>query len=198
MKCYTRPILAIILLTTSVYAQAQDGRKNSFGIFAGVGGAAVIQEALEGAGSTDIGTGFSIGLNYYRSLSDKVAFETGAGWYMNEVTFKSAFNPSVDEKVRHEKVSMISIPVFLRLDVSKSFFLHGGLMGDFDFSANEYLDDQSGLGAGVGLGINFPLSQKVKMQINPFINMHGLLMIEKPTYPQRLLETGIRLGIRMY
>jgi hypothetical protein len=196
MKCYIRSILAFIILMASVHAQAQNYKKNTFGVFAGIGGATVVQEALEGGGSTDMGVGFSVGLNYYRSLSAKAAFETGVTWYMNEVTFEGSYNP--DQEIKHENINMIHVPVFLRFDVSKSFFLHGGLIGDFDFSKNEFLDDQSGLGAGVGLGVNFPLSQKIKMQINPFINIHGLLMIEKTSYPQRLLETGIRLGIRTY
>jgi hypothetical protein len=184
MKCYIRSILAFIILMASVHAQAQNYKKNTFGVFAGIGGATVVQEALEGGGSTDMGVGFSVGLNYYRSLSAKAAFETGVTWYMNEVTFEGSYNP--DQEIKHENINMIHVPVFLRFDVSKSFFLHGGI------------SSKSGLGAGVGLGVNFPLSQKIKMQINPFINIHGLLMIEKTSYPQRLLETGIRLGIRTY
>ena len=59
------------------------------------------------------------------------------------------------------------------------------------------MDDQSGLGAGVGIGVNFPLSQKIVLVVNPFISIHGLL-IDGTSYPQRLLETGIRLGIKTY
>lgn len=167
-------------------------------IFVGIGGAAVIQEVLDGAGSTEMGAGFSVGLNYYRKLSVKTFFETGVIWYKNEVKFNGADNPSVPQEAKFQNLYMLYVPVFLQLHVSKSFFLHGGLIGDFDLSKNKYLNDQSGLGTGIGFGINFPLSQKIKMQINPFINIHGLLMMEKPSYPQRLLETGIRLGIRMY
>lgn len=197
-KRFLKTFLVISLFTVSICSQAQNSRKNSFGIFAGVGGASVAQEGLEGGGSTDMNTGLSIGLNYYRSLSAKTLFETGIVWYMNEVAFTGAYNPNYSQETLREKVQLIYIPLFVRFDVSKVFFLHVGLIGDLDVSNNDYLDNQTGLGSGIGLGINFPLSEKIKLQINPFMNIHGLLMTEKQSYPQRILETGIKLGIRTY
>lgn len=81
----------------------------------------------------------------------------------------------------------------MRFDVSKIFFLQGGLLAVLDFTESEYMDDLTGIGAGIGLGFYIPLSEKIKLQLNPFMNLHGL-----GSNVDRLLETGIRLGIRTY
>ncbi|TXH27280.1 MAG: hypothetical protein E6Q96_06685 [Cyclobacteriaceae bacterium] len=187
-----------ILLMCIFNANAQSDRRSSFGVFAGVGGGAVVQKGLDGAGSKEMGIGLSIAVNYYCKLSGKTLFETGIACYKNEVTFDNQNSPNGPAKAKTQNVYIVYVPVFLRHHLSKSFFLSGGLIADFDLSKNRYMDDQSGLGAGVGIGVNFPLSQKIVLGVNPFISIHGLLMIDGTSYSQRLLETGIRLGIKTY
>lgn len=176
----------------SVYAQAQDN-KNFFGIFAGVGGGGVIQEVSEGGGSMELKTGISLGLSYYRSIATKVSFETGLVLYSNKLIFDPPFYPNVNLEKKTENLRLLYIPIFMRFDVSKIFFLQGGLLADLDFTESEYMDDLTGIGAGIGLGFYIPLSEKIKLQLNPFMNLHGL-----GSNVDRILETGIRLGIRTY
>lgn len=183
--------LAIVLVSV-VYAQAQR-TKNSFGICTGLGGGAVIQKISEGGGSMTLKTGISLGLSYYRNISAKTSFETGLVWCSNKLIFDPPNNPNANAEKRTEYMKLLYIPIFIRVDVSKVFFLQGGLLADLDFTTSEYLDDLTGLGAGIGLGFYIPLSEKIKLQFNPFMNLHGL----NPN-TDRMLETGIRLGVRSY
>lgn len=141
-----------ILLVFFVNAEAQDSRKSSFGFFIGAGGGEVIQEVSEGGGSMDLKTGISVELSYYRSIATKVSFETGLVLYSNKLIFDPPFHPNVNLEKQTENLRLLYIPVFMRLDVSKIFFLQGGLLADLDFTKSEYMDDLTGIGAGIGLG----------------------------------------------
>lgn len=191
MRCPANLILAVIALIVTLQAQAQDIKKNSFGIVAGFGGGGVLERAADGGGSMTLKTGISLGFNYYRSISPKAYFETGLIFNANRLNFSPPFNPNFNYEDQTENLRLVYIPLFIRLDVSKAFFLQGGFLADIDFTSSEYLNSLSGVGVGIGLGFYIPLSEKMKFQINPFSNLHGL-----SSSNERLLETGIRLGIR--
>ena len=92
-------------------------------------------------------------------------------------------------------IQLIYIPIFLRVDLSKHFFLNGGPIADLDITKNKYITNQSGMGVGLGIGSEFSINEKLLVQINPYINLHGLIQTVSETYPERLLDPGIKLSL---
>lgn len=81
------------------------------------------------------------------------------------------------------------------MEVSKYFFINGGLIGDIDVTKNKYMTNQSGIGAGLGIGTELAITNKFAIQLNPYLNLHGLLLTNSSNHPERLLDGGIKLSL---
>ena len=75
------------------------------------------------------------------------------------------------------------------------FFFNAGIIGDFDVSKNNPLTRQSGVGAGSGIGGRVDLSGGITLEMNPYLNVHGLLLAKGDMYPERILDSGVKLSV---
>lgn len=185
-------ILALLmtgLINTSI------GQKNTYGLSIGVAKGLIMKQALDGDASYDLNTGFSIGFQYSRKLTDKLYLQTGINWYNSSVSVTPSFYPDIDMTPKEYDIHLLYIPVFVRVDISKYFFINGGLIGDFDITKNKYITNQSGIGVGLGLGTEFSITDKIIIQLNPYLNFHGLILIEKENYPERICDLGIKFNL---
>jgi hypothetical protein len=184
-------ILIVLILGITIISKAQN---NSYGLSAGIGNGVVLKEALEGDASYRLNTGFSIGLQYSRKLTNKLHLMTGINWYNNSIKVTPAFHPGVEMAAKTYDVQLIYIPLLIKASLGKYFFIDGGFIGDVDVTNNKYITNQSGLGASLGMGIEFPLSGKFFIQLNPYLNFHGLLLTDKEDYSERIFDSGIKLN----
>jgi hypothetical protein len=185
-------ILALLitgLINTSI------GQKNTYGLSIGVAKGFIMKQAIDGDASYDLNTGFSIGFHYNRKLTDKLYIETGIDWYNSSVSVTPSFYPNIDMKPKEYDIQLIYIPVFVRVDLSKHFYLNGGLIGDFDITKDNYITNQSGIGAGFGLGTGFSITDKIVIVLNPYLNFHGLVLEDKENYPERICDLGVKLNL---
>lgn len=169
--------------------------RNSYGISVGIGGGLIVKQALSGGPSYNLNTGFSIGLQYTRRLTNKLQMMTSINWYHNKVTVTPGPYPGIDLTPENYDMQIIYIPFFLRLNVSTWFFIHGGPIADLDITNAKYITSQSGIGAGFGLGGEFPVNKKFSLQINPYINMHGIILADTETYPERIFDAGAKVNL---
>jgi len=189
-----KPILLVFIFFSMAFlAEAQ---RNSFGLMIGTGKGFVAQQALEGAAELNLNQSFSIGIEYNRIISDKYAFETGLVWYKNQVSVAPAFYPGIDMTPVNYEIQLLYIPTFLKVNFSKRFFMHGGFLVDIDISDSSYISSQSGLGAGLGVGTEVSIAKSLIMSINPYVNLHGIILADKENYPERILDSGIKIGVR--
>jgi hypothetical protein len=71
------------------------------------------------------------------------------------------------------------------------------MIADSDISKDEFITPQTGLGAGIGVGTEFSVSKQLKLWVNPYINMHGIIPVKKEeSYLEHILDYGIKIGIR--
>lgn len=129
MKRILLSILFIIYMTTM-----SDAQTNSYGLTFGVGSGSILKQTLEGGPSHDIHTGFSIGLNYNRKLTNKLGLMSGLNWYSNNVTVTPQFYPGNDRTPKDYNVQLIYGPLLLKVDLGKYFFINSGVIGDIDIT----------------------------------------------------------------
>jgi hypothetical protein len=185
----------ISLLLVLGFTSVSNGQNSTYGISLGVGSGFIMKQALDGGGSYDLNTSLSIGFQYTKKLNNTLHLMLSINWYKNEVTFTPNFNPNINITAKKYDLQLIYIPVFLKVDLSKYFFLNGGLIGDFDISKDSYITSQSGMGAGFGIGTEFLITEKLLIQIIPYANLHGLILTHKENYPERVFDTGIKLNL---
>lgn len=187
----TLVIVSLLIATTFHTSIAQ---KNSFGISAGRGKGIIMKRALEGGAGYDLNSSLSLGLQYERKLSDRLNLMIGGVWYNSPVSVTPGVHPGQDMTARSYDIQVIYVPIMLKFEFAKYLFIHSGLLADFDVTANRYITNQSGAGAGLGIGAQFPIREKFLLQLNPYLNFHGLLMVGSDRYPERVLDSGVRLS----
>ncbi|MFA5655467.1 MAG: hypothetical protein WDA37_01840, partial [Dysgonamonadaceae bacterium] len=92
-------------------------------------------------------------------------------------------------------LSLINIPITVRVNFANYLFVNGGLLLDFETSSSNNIDKQSGVGAVIGVGAQYEFNNSLGLFINPYAKLHALLPFPAETYPQRLLEWGVRVGV---
>ncbi|MEQ8472396.1 MAG: hypothetical protein RIC35_14480 [Marinoscillum sp.] len=94
-----------------------------------------------------------------------------------------------------ETIHILSIPLGLRHLVGKHFYYNGGLLLDFDLDSTEHFDNQSGLGAFIGLGLCWDITERIDLYINSDLKIHGILGLNKEYGHSRLKEMGFGFGM---
>lgn len=188
MKSVLTFLLAVIVLS----AKAQ---QNRFGIEAGIGAGVILQEKMLGGPSLSTGAGLTVGLQYDRALVGKLHLLTGLNWYHNTVTMRSESYPDLERTVKHTALNLLYIPVQVKYNFSRYFYINGGLSGDIDISKKKEINNLSGIGAGLGIGTALNISPSLAVELNPYLNCHGIILFQKNNHPQRLLDTGITLRL---
>ncbi|WP_017731060.1 hypothetical protein [Nafulsella turpanensis] len=198
-----KKLLVALMVLISFSALAQEGNKNSFGLIAGTGHASILRASLEGAPSLELKKNFELGATFYRELGEKLKLETGLFYHYNQLNHTSVFMPDVPQVNTQYDIHLIYLPAFLRLYLSEHFFISGGALVDVDLSnslglsSSNPLSNQSGLGASLGIGGELALHPNVLVQVNPYLNLHGGLPIKGEDYPERILDAGIKVGVRI-
>lgn len=188
-------------LTTFILLHAQDGvvkpvsRKigivfSSFGenvVFSGT--------SLDGAASYD-GDGFyTLGVNYMYGLNRWLEFETGVEYSKLHIIVNPNLPPDIDAFPRKESFSLITIPIALRANFLKYFFINGGAIVDVDTSFDGPIDTQTGLGSLFGLGIKHDFDKGISVFANHYFKVHSLIPFTFSDNHQRIWENGFRFGV---
>ncbi|SRR5258706_3178349 len=185
-------LLETAFLMTSFHIYAQELRRNSFGMSIGTGIPATL--SFKGAGGPD-GMTVEAGFNYYRQMTGKIKFETGLMWHRNKFEISNDSPPFTSY---HYDVGLLYIPLLFRFTFAKYMFLQAGPLVDIDPRMNRTVKSQTGLGAGLGFGVEFPVLKKCVIQFSSYMNLHSLAILKKDGYyPNPLCDIGmIKIGVR--
>lgn len=152
-------------------------------------------QSLVGASSFTIDKSLSFGIVYYYQTSRKWVWETGLEYSKHDIYIQPAFNPDIDNTPRKTSLGLVTIPITLRYNIGKYFFLNGGTMLDVEIKYPESIDDQTGFGASFGIGVKYDFKFGTSVFINPNIRAHALIPFAKERYHDHLMESGIRFGV---
>lgn len=195
----TKTTIAAILIFTVFNLQAQQTLpKGAIGItYSGLGdNDAFYWESLEGAGSYTGKGYYSIGVNYIRPALSFLDIETGIEYSRCKYRFSNAsLGPNAPEPFMLTN-KVITIPATMRLNFLRYFFFNAGLLLDINLENNNHLDNQTGVGAIIGLGAKYDFKQiPIGIFLNPYYKHHAILPFSFEKYHQRTDEAGFRFGI---
>ncbi|HBG23832.1 MAG TPA: hypothetical protein DDX10_01940, partial [Rikenellaceae bacterium] len=105
-----------------------------------------------------------------------------------------ALYPPFDMTPSKKSISMISVPVGVRLNFLKYLFINGALLFDLETSSSSSVNSQTGIGAMGGVAVKYDFHFGGSIFINPYIKTHSLISFGMDNHKQMLLESGIRVG----
>lgn len=152
-------------------------------------------QSLDGAPSYHVGKSYIFGLVYFYQFTNKWSFETGLDYGKYTVDIEPAPNPLIDLAPRETSLGLVSIPISMRYNIWEYFFLNAGALIDIQIEDPESVDDQTGIGALLGVGVKYDFKWGTSIFLNPIIKAHALLPFSKERYHDHLLESGLRFGI---
>lgn len=152
-------------------------------------------DELQGAASYNSDYFYTIGMTYLYPLNKWLEAETGIEYSKHSFIIQPNLPPNEDNSARKGNLSLVNIPVTLRANFLKYFFINGGLFIDIDGSTNSPIDNQTGIGALVGLSLKYNFDNGISVFVNPYTKLHSLLPFQTEQYPQRILENGVRIGL---
>ena len=202
MKLTILPFVLLLVTTTLHAQQPKPKRPGHFGLsFAGIG---LIQDDWDHNNIRyyDGGTYdnhyygekifYTIGFNYLKPLNPWLDVETGLAYSRKLGEVKYVFlDDAIIEKANS---TMASIPLTLRANFLRFFFVNGGILTDFDLGGYDSKRYQSGIGPLVGLGIKYDFKSGGQIFINPYFKRRAYISFSENENRLKKDETGIRVG----
>lgn len=195
-----KKLVCLVFLCQSVLVFAQpitNTIKQKFEVSASLFGENdVIQfQDLVGAASYEGVSHFSVGLSYLRALNSLLDWQTGLEYTHHKVQINSNVDPVMGAVSREEQLNLVVIPIGVRLNFLKYFFLDGGALLDLDLTSSGSIDSQSGVGINFGVGCLVPVIPRLSFVLKANTRAHALVPFSSEKYHERLLENGIHFGL---
>lgn len=199
MKIKQSLLSLLLVILTIQFSTAQDYSMASGKIglsFSSLGKSEVVRfKKLDGAASFENKSFYSIGINYVRPISSHLEFETGFEYSHHNILVKPNLGPGQEGASYNDSFAVINVPLTLRAQFLKYFFLNGGLIIGFDAGDSSPISSQTGIGALIGLGAQYQTNSPIGLFINPYFKAQTLIPFSMGGSHQRVLETGIRMGV---
>lgn len=194
--------LAILFLILTLHsANAQDAPKQKhFGkigfTYSSFGENDVFRnESLVGEASYNSDQFYTIGINYLKPISNWLELETGLEYSKHTILIKPNLPPDMDRTPFKANFSLINIPLTLRANFGKFFFVNGGLLIDLDANISSPIDSQTGIGGLLGLGAKYDFDCGASIFVNPYLKFHSLIPFSQGDNRQKVFESGFRVGL---
>lgn len=187
-----------MILVFSTAAFSQHAYKSKIGLYYSFlnGGASLLEPSQVGAASRSISHNSSIGFIYSLPVSQSLDFETGIEYALFKIESIAAITePTLPRDTSYTNLSLIQVPISLRLTFARYFYATGGAILDLDMRNTSPIKSQSGIGAMAGLGASYTFTNGISIFTNPFLKIHSLMPFGSWKNHQRILESGMRVGI---
>ncbi len=138
-------------------------------------------------------------MDYVHPVSAFLAFESGLAFSQYRIAVDPMEIPgtNINAEPYEKNVTLINVPLALRLDFLQYFYLDGGALLDMDLSGSSPIDSQVGLGAIVGLGAQYAFFKNWGCYVNVYSKHHALFSFSSmgDSYRWRLNESGFSVGV---
>ena len=204
LKIFTLGLL--ICFSCSILAQEKQSRKSSIGLtFSAINNSRFVnfEREISSISNSLSGPSYSVessnifGMCYIQPIYSLIDIETGIEYSNRTIEQKIIRGFMTQTEYNRKDVSYISIPVTARVNFDKYFFLNGGIIFNFEMEKPELIDSQTGIGAILGIGAKYNLSNELGVFVNGYYKLHALVPFseKKDDQRQRLSDIGLRLGI---
>jgi hypothetical protein len=153
---------------------------------------------IEGAGHVDNGEGLRFGINYNRKILDKLWINSGLNYMRATNVYHGSIIGPMEPKIIQSQISeLIQIPMRIRCDIRKWFYIKTGLTFDSQFNNKDgkYVDNQTGIGFSLLGGIDLSIFNLIHFDIEPEFGITSLIPFNADDYQQHFLLTGINFNI---
>jgi len=192
-------LCAFILLSTALYSQEDSSEKrgSQVGIYIASFGENPAIPFVPLAGSASYGgAGFyTLGATYARPLSRRFDLETGLAFSRHKIRVQPNLPPDMDDTPYETSLHLLTVPLLVKLNLGRFFFLNGGAMLNVDTGLSVPVDNQSGIGLMLGGGSEYEFNSGISLCLNPYMKAHSLVPFMPDMYQHHLMETGIQLGL---
>lgn len=134
-----------------------------------------------------------VGFSYVHPISSFVQFESGLEYSLFRIEQRDIEIPKND--TIYNTLSLVQIPLLLRLKFLDMLYLNTGLLLDLDMHSHSIVTSRSGLGAMIGLGVAYKFDSGISLFANPYLKTHTILGSDMSFRENHLIEAGVRLGI---
>jgi hypothetical protein len=203
MKKSLIPILLLFLISFSLHSQdSKQKRTGRIGIsFIGFG---VVHEDWDISNDRYEGGTYdnqhyreklfyTIGFNYLKPVNLWLDLETGLEYSRKLGEVKNVFfGDAIIEKANS---TMASIPLTLRANFLRFFFVNAGLLTDLDLGGYDSQRYQSGVGPVFGLGAKYDFKSGAQIFINPYFKRRAIISFSADEERLKMDEAGIRVGL---
>jgi len=190
-------LFALTSLNSNAQKNEEKSRENRIGVtYSLFGEHSIIRfQELEGAPGYGGGSFYGLGVNYLSQINKVLEFETGVE-YSNH-TFFVLFNDCgvLDYIPTKTSISLVNIPLTMRVNFARCFFINGGINLNIDPAISSSIDNQNGIGSILGFGLKYDSDFGISVFANPYFKMHSLLPFTAFNNHERLIESGVRFGI---
>ncbi len=138
---------------------------------------------------------FTIGINYTKPLNNWLELETGIEYSKHNIQVNPNLPPDMDNSPYSTDLSLMNIPISMRANFLKYFYINGGIILDLEVGNSNPIDEQTGFGGLLGIAIKYDFDFGAAIFLNPYIKAHSLIPFSFENYHQRIMESGIRFGI---
>ncbi|MES2651420.1 MAG: hypothetical protein V4663_06760 [Bacteroidota bacterium] len=166
-----KKLLLALFLLFPVLAQAQRGR-NSISVSYGTGRGQIKPILGTVSETTKASSIHALGLNYNVGINKCGIFETGAMLLRHTYQFSYSNAGPLGSQITNSKKNLTALvlPLKLRFDMLKYFFISGGPFIDVDITKGI----KPSLGVGIGVGAQYYYKNKYGIFIYPQTNLHTL------------------------
>lgn len=130
---------------------------------------------------------YDFGLFYNKKTSKKFSISIEPEYSIQKI-ITTSFSSGYDVQNQYE-LHIFNLPISLKYDFVKYFFINGGIMMSYDLS--KVLDDQTGIGAQLGIGFQFNI-KNIYMALNPTIKTYSLIPFKNSGYQYHCMESGLK------
>ena len=186
-----RFLIILFLFLISITLNAQDTiKQKSYGkiglTYSSFGKNKVhLNDVLDGDASYRGDDFYTLGITYLMPVNDLLELEMGLEYSRHSIFIAQ----------QNAEFSLINIPVTLRANLFKYFFLNVGVFLDLDNMSDGPIDSQRGIGALFGAGVKYDFNSGVSIFINPYLKLHSLLQYSQVDDHKQLYEAGVRMGV---
>ena len=192
-------LCGVVLPACFLNAQNLNSERGKIGITFSTFGASNVSQGLfiVGAGYYKNSYYYSVGVNYIYPLNNWLGAETGIEYSKYNIkAFSSNYDGTGSKFYGERDLSLIGIPLTLRANFWRFFFANAGTFVDLDFSSkDEIINNQTGMGFVMGLGVNYDFEFGMSLFANPFLRLHSVIPFAQKKHYKRLFDCGVRFGI---
>ncbi len=143
------------------------------------------------------GFGFNSGLLFSIDLNEKLWLNSGIGFFNSSNKIYLIGLGYTNHDFVNMNFRIIKIPIGLGYDLTRWLRINSGISLDYQYNKPEwdYYYNQTGLGVYIAADFSYNISELYKISLTPNLSNYAIISLGDNTYNDRLLSTGISIGI---